>query len=118
MLRTFGKTLGSALVVLCLVSTLAVHAQEKKEEGMEMICTSSDGKGTCKSGEMNGIDVIVVGPGVKIGEENDLSPQILREPLCPRPNEEVRPCSVRASRPVAEGDARPRASPSRPARVE
>jgi hypothetical protein len=69
MLRTFGKMLGTTLTVLCLVSTLAVVAQEKKEEGMEMICTSSDGKGTCKSGEMNGIDVVVVGPGIKIGEK-------------------------------------------------
>jgi hypothetical protein len=69
MLRTFGKMLGTALTVLCLVLTLAAVAQEKKEEGMEMICTSSNGKGTCRSGEMNGIDVIVVGPGVKIGEK-------------------------------------------------
>jgi hypothetical protein len=30
MLRTFGKTLGIALAVLCLVSTLTVVAQEKK----------------------------------------------------------------------------------------
>jgi hypothetical protein len=68
MLRTFGKTLGSALAVLCLVSTLVVAAEEKKD-GMEMTCIASDGKGTCKWAEMSGIEVPVVGPGVKIGEK-------------------------------------------------
>jgi hypothetical protein len=69
MLRTLGKALGSALVVLCLVSTLAVAAEEKKEEGMEMICTGTNNKGVCKWSEMNGLEVPVVGPGVKEGEK-------------------------------------------------
>jgi hypothetical protein len=66
MLRTFGKTLGSALAVLCLVSTLAVAA----EEGMEMTCTKTDGKGGCTVGTMpDGKELVLVGSGMKMGEK-------------------------------------------------
>ncbi|HEY5870681.1 MAG TPA: hypothetical protein VI542_34795 [Candidatus Tectomicrobia bacterium] len=66
MLRTFGKTVGSALAALCLVSTLAVAA----EEGMEMTCVKSDGKGSCTVGTMpDGKDLILVGTGLKVGEK-------------------------------------------------
>lgn len=41
MLRTLGKTVGSALAMLCLVATLAVAADEK--QGMEMTCVKTDG---------------------------------------------------------------------------
>jgi hypothetical protein len=66
MLRTIGKTVGSALAVLCLVSTLAVAA----EEGMELTCTASDGKGNCVVGQMpGGKDLVLVGSGLKVGEK-------------------------------------------------
>jgi hypothetical protein len=66
MLRTIGKTVGSALAVLCLVSTLAVAA----EEGMELTCTASDGKGNCVVGQMpDGKDLVLVGSGLKVGEK-------------------------------------------------
>jgi len=66
MLRTFGKTVGSALAVLCLVTTLAVAA----EEGMEMTCVQSDGKGNCVVGTMpDGKDLVLVGTGLKVGEK-------------------------------------------------
>jgi hypothetical protein len=66
MLRTLGKTVGSALAVLCLVSTLAVAA----EEGMEMTCVKSDGKGNCTVGTMpDGKELVLVGSGLKVGEK-------------------------------------------------
>jgi hypothetical protein len=66
MLRTFVKALGSALAVVYLVSTLAVAA----EEGMEMTCTASDGKGNCVVGKMpDGKDLVLVGSGLKVGEK-------------------------------------------------
>ena len=68
MLRTFGKTVGSALAVLCLVSTLAVAADEK--EGMEMTCTKTDGKGDCTAGTMpDGKESVLVGSGLKVGQK-------------------------------------------------
>ena len=66
MLRTCGKTVGSALAVLCLVATLAMAA----EEGMEMTCVKSDGKGNCVVGTMpDGKDLVLVGTGLKVGEK-------------------------------------------------
>lgn len=65
MLRKFGKIVGSALAVLCLVSTLAVAA----EEGMEMTCVRQD-KGNCVVGKMpDGSDLVLVGSGLKQGEK-------------------------------------------------
>ncbi|MGE3537330.1 MAG: hypothetical protein AB7N91_07820 [Candidatus Tectimicrobiota bacterium] len=67
MLRTFGKTVGSAFAVLCLVSTLAVAAEEK---GMEMSCMKSDGKGQCTVGTMpDGKELVLVGSGMKEGDK-------------------------------------------------
>ena len=64
--RTLVTTVGSALAVLCLISTLAVAA----EEGMEMTCVSSDGKGNCVVGKMpDGNDLVLVGSGLKVGEK-------------------------------------------------
>jgi hypothetical protein len=61
MLRTIGKTVGGALAVLCLVSTLAVAT--------ERICTTSDGKGNCTAAiGTDGRVAVVVGEGVKVGE--------------------------------------------------
>jgi hypothetical protein len=63
---TFGKTVGSALAVLCLGATLAVAA----EEGMEMTCVRTDGKGECVVGSMpDGKDLVLVGTGMKVGEK-------------------------------------------------
>ena len=61
MRRTIGKTLGGALAVLCLVSTLAV--------ANEMTCTASDGKGNCTVATgTDGKATVVVGEGVKVGD--------------------------------------------------
>jgi hypothetical protein len=68
MLRTLGKTLGSALAVLCLVSTLVVAG--------EMTCTKDDGKGDCVAAAgPDGKPVVVVGKGVKTGEKMDCTDQ-------------------------------------------
>jgi len=62
MLRTIGKTVGGALAVLCLVSTLAVAD--------EMTCTAGDGKGNCTAAAgPDGKVIVVVGEGVKVGEQ-------------------------------------------------
>ena len=64
MLRQFGKIVGGAIAVLCLVSTLAVAD--------EMTCTASDGKGNCTAATgPDGKVVVVVGEGVKVGEKMD-----------------------------------------------
>ena len=64
MLRQFGKTLGGAMAVLCLVSTLAMAD--------EMTCTAGDGKGNCTAATgPDGKVVVVVGEGVKVGEKMD-----------------------------------------------
>ena len=64
MLRTIGKTVGGALAVLCLVSTLAVAD--------EMTCTAGDGKGNCTAATgPDGKVIVVVGEGVKVGEKMD-----------------------------------------------
>ena len=64
MLRIFGKTLGGAIAVLCLVSTLAVAT--------EMTCAKDDGKGDCIAATgPDGHTVVVVGEGVKTGEKMD-----------------------------------------------
>jgi len=62
MLRTIGKTVGGALAVLCLVSTLAVAD--------ELTCTAGDGKGNCTAAAgPDGRVIVVVGEGVKVGEQ-------------------------------------------------
>jgi hypothetical protein len=64
MLRIFGKTLGGAIAVLCLVSTLAVAT--------EMTCAKDDGKGDCIAATgPDGHTIVVVGEGVKTGEPMD-----------------------------------------------
>jgi len=64
MLRQFRKTLGGALALVCLVSTLALAD--------EMTCTASDGKGTCTTATgPDGTSLVVVGEGLKVGEKMD-----------------------------------------------
>jgi hypothetical protein len=64
MLRIFGKTLGGAIAVLFLVSTLAVAT--------EMTCAKDDGKGDCIAATgPDGKTVVVVGEGLKVGEPMD-----------------------------------------------
>jgi hypothetical protein len=62
MLRQFGKMVGVALAMLCLVSTLA--------GAVEMTCRASDGKGNCTAGSgPDGKEVVVVGTGIAVGEK-------------------------------------------------
>jgi hypothetical protein len=64
MLRKIGKTLGSAIAVLCLISTLAVAD--------EMTCAKDDGKGVCIAATgSDGQTIVVVGEGLKVGEKMD-----------------------------------------------
>ena len=64
MLHRMGKTLGAALAMLCLVSSLAVAT--------EMTCAKRDGKGDCIAAtDAEGRTVVVVGEGVKVGEPMD-----------------------------------------------
>jgi hypothetical protein len=64
MLRRYGKTLGSAFVVLWLVSSLAVAT--------EMTCAKDDGKGTCMAAtDPDGRTIVVVGEGLKMGDQMD-----------------------------------------------
>jgi hypothetical protein len=57
-----GKTLGSAIAMLGLVSTLVVAT--------EMTCAKDDGKGTCIAAtDPNGKTLVVVGEGLKTGEQ-------------------------------------------------
>ena len=64
MLHIRGKTLGGAIAMLCLVSTLAIAT--------EMTCAKDDGKGQCiaATGPDNQT-VVVVGEGFKAGEQMD-----------------------------------------------
>ena len=64
MLRQGGKMVGVALVMLCLVATLA--------GAVEMTCRASDGKGNCTAGSgPDGKEVVVVGSGIAVGEKMD-----------------------------------------------
>ena len=64
MVRQFGKMVGVALAMLCLVSTLA--------GAVEMTCRASDGKGSCTAGSgPDGKEVVVVGTGIAVGEKMD-----------------------------------------------
>src|SRR5262245_64044660 len=64
MLRKIGKTLGSAIAVLCLISTLAVAD--------EMTCAKDDGKGDCIAATTSdGQTIVVVGESLKVGEKMD-----------------------------------------------
>jgi hypothetical protein len=62
MWRILEKTLGGAIAVLCLVSTLAVAT--------EMTCTKDNGKGQCIAAtDPEGKTLVVVGDGLKAGEQ-------------------------------------------------
>jgi predicted ribosome-associated RNA-binding protein Tma20 len=62
MRRLLGKTLGSAIAMLCLVSTLA--------GATEMTCAKDDGKGQCIAAtDPDGKTLVVVGEGLKTGEQ-------------------------------------------------
>ena len=77
MRRIFGKTLGSAIALLCLVSSLAVAT--------EMTCTKDDGKGQCIAAtDPDGKTLVVVGEGLKTGEQmacEDRGTMIACQPL-------------------------------------
>ena len=63
-MRNVGKTLGGAIAVLFLVSTLA--------GATEMTCAKDDGKGVCIAAtDPDGHTAVVVGEGVKTGEPMD-----------------------------------------------
>jgi hypothetical protein len=63
MLRTISKTVGGALALLCLASTLAIAAPQT------MTCTASDGKGNCTVATgADGKAIVVVGEGVQVGD--------------------------------------------------
>src|SRR5687767_12488137 len=62
MRRILGKTLGGAMAVLCVVSTLAAAT--------EMTCAKDDGKGQCIAAtDPDGKMIVVVGDGLKAGEQ-------------------------------------------------
>ena len=64
MLRTVRKTVGGALVLLCLASTLALA------QSQTMTCTASDGKGNCTvATSSDGKAIVVVGDGVQVGDK-------------------------------------------------
>jgi hypothetical protein len=64
MLRTVGKTVGGALALLCLASTLVMA------QGQTMTCTASDGKGNCTVATgADGKAMVVVGDGVQVGDK-------------------------------------------------
>jgi hypothetical protein len=63
MLRTVSKTVGGALALLCLASTLAIAQHQT------MTCTASDGKGNCTvATSADGKGIVVVGEGVQVGD--------------------------------------------------
>jgi len=64
MLRRYGKIVGGAFAVLCLLSSLAAAT--------EMTCARDDGKGNCVAAMgPDGQTVVVVGEGLKTGEQMD-----------------------------------------------
>ena len=92
MLRNITKTVGGALVALCLVSTLAMAQSQSAsppippgenpsmQQGQpatptqpqpipqRLTCTKDDGKGNCTAGAMaDGKEIVVAGSGLKKG---------------------------------------------------
>ena len=64
MLRTVRKTVGGALVLLCLASTFALA------QSQPMTCTASDGKGNCTvATSADGKAIVIVGEGVHVGDK-------------------------------------------------
>ena len=88
MVRNMGKTFGSAMVVLCLISTLAMaqtpsqpmapqtgnttpqqgHRQSPSQDPMNLVCSRDDGKGNCVAATgPDGKEFVVNGEGLKSG---------------------------------------------------
>jgi len=64
MLPTVRKTVGGALALLCLASTLAIAQTQT------LTCSASDGKGNCTAAMMdNGKTIVVLGEGVQVGDK-------------------------------------------------
>lgn len=63
MIRTLAQTMGMAVAVLCLISTLAVAE--------ELTCTKADDKGCTMAKGTDGKEMPVIGVGIKIGEKMD-----------------------------------------------
>ena len=64
MLRTVRKTVGGALALLCLASTLVMA------QGQTMTCIKDNGMNECTAGMgSDGKAVIVVGESIKTGQQ-------------------------------------------------
>lgn len=63
MIRKLAKTLGFAVAVMCVVSTLAVAG--------EMTCTKADDKGCTMAKGADGKEMAVMGAGMKMGDKMD-----------------------------------------------
>jgi len=64
MIRKLTKTLGCAVAVLCMASTLAMAG--------EMTCTKVDDKGNCTMAKgADGKEMAVMGAGMKMGDKMD-----------------------------------------------
>src|SRR5437016_12792245 len=61
MIQKLTKTLGLAVAVLCVVSTLAVAG--------EMTCTKADDKGCIMAKGADGKEMAVIGAGMKMGDK-------------------------------------------------
>jgi len=91
MLRKIGMTVGSAMTVLCFVSTLAMAQPQtttpdssrnpesttsqtrshdpSQQQAEQMTCIKDDGKGMCTAAVgADGKDIVVVGSGAKTGD--------------------------------------------------
>jgi len=65
MIRKLAKTLGFAVAVLSVVSTLAVAG--------EMTCSKADDKGCTMAKGADGKEMAVMGAGMKMGDKMDCS---------------------------------------------
>jgi hypothetical protein len=63
MIQKLSKTLGLAVAVVCVVSTLAVAG--------EMTCTKADEKGCTMAKGADGKEMAVMGAGMKMGDKMD-----------------------------------------------
>jgi hypothetical protein len=73
MLRNIGKTFGSAMAALCLVSSLMVVQTSSQTlpqgQSQNMTCTKDNGKGVCTAARTaDGKEVLVVGQGLERGD--------------------------------------------------
>ena len=67
MICKVGKSLAFAVVMLCVVSTLAV--------AMEMTCSKADDKGCTMAKDMSGKEMAIMAAGIKVGDKMDCEDQ-------------------------------------------